>query len=621
MFMGLCTTCSVSAANICELVLVRDGQPAATIVVAKDATKSAQLAAIELQYHVEKITGAKLQIVTDDIGAKGARVLVGESSATRALGLRNGDFKTQEYIIQFLGVVPLQGVDTLVLMGRDKDERGKLDYISIGNGQEFPRYFDDVGSCYAVYDFLETCCGVRWYLPGEFGMAYPEKKTLNVSGKDVRRAPAMKYRWIGADYMMPIPEDMSLDTFGGPAPSMVGGVDMKLFMLRQRMGGEEFVVNHAWHNYISQLAPEHPDWFAQGYGANPPQPCFSNPEFINQVVHDIRDCFDGKLATDKKLWERVEPGPGICKGDYFTIGPSDVGQWCQCEKCQAQMNPSAGKQNYWSGYASNYIWGFANKVASELRKTHPDKYVTNFFYWDYFDRPDFELDPNIAVTICMLTRDSWWVPSWQKRYRDALDYWGSRKDRRVTLWLYYCFPYMDATTGTCRRFPGFFAHSVVEQMKLFNKAHVRGLLIQPSYVPQGVGRQGMMDVVELYVTWKLADNPDLDGNKLIDEFFARFYGAAAKPMKRLYCDIEDTYMNPKYRSPGEKLGLSAEEVDWKYLASDERMARWDKLMGEAKLLARTDMEKKRVAAFEGSIWKYMVAGKQAYLQRDKVAGE
>ena len=217
-FIGLCAACPVSAAESGGLVLVRDGKPAATIVVAKDATKSAQLAAIELQYHIEKITGAELQIVMDDAMVVGPRVLVGESSATRALDLRSDDFQTQEYLIRFLGVVPLQGIDTLVLMGRDKNERGKLDYANVGDGSKFPNKFDEVGTCYAVYDFLERHCDVRWYLPGEFGMVYPDKKTLKVRGKDVRRAPAMKYRWIGGEYMMRMPEDLSVDTFGAPFP-------------------------------------------------------------------------------------------------------------------------------------------------------------------------------------------------------------------------------------------------------------------------------------------------------------------------------------------------------------------------------------------------------------------
>ncbi|MBC8443476.1 hypothetical protein H8D79_01990, partial [PVC group bacterium] len=96
-----------------ELILARDGKAAATIVIAETATRSAQFAAAELRHHIQKITEAELPIVSDTAAAVGTRILVGESAATRALGLWNRDFKHQEYLIRFLP-------GTLVLMGRDK---------------------------------------------------------------------------------------------------------------------------------------------------------------------------------------------------------------------------------------------------------------------------------------------------------------------------------------------------------------------------------------------------------------------------------------------------------------------------------------------------------------------
>ena len=127
------------------LDLVCNGTPAATIVLAKQPTRSAQLAAAELQYHVRKITGATLPIVDDRQPVAGNRVLIGESQTTTKLGLKGGDFVHQEYLIRFQ-----QG--TLVLMGRDKSDRGKLNYA---DANTFPGKFDEQGTCYAVYDFLE----------------------------------------------------------------------------------------------------------------------------------------------------------------------------------------------------------------------------------------------------------------------------------------------------------------------------------------------------------------------------------------------------------------------------------------------------------------------------------
>ena len=92
--------------------LVRDGQAACAIVVAEHPSPAAHLAALELQSHVLKMTGVELPLRHDVDAVAGARLLVGESAATRALGLRGTDFPPQEYLIAFRG-------KALVLIGRD----------------------------------------------------------------------------------------------------------------------------------------------------------------------------------------------------------------------------------------------------------------------------------------------------------------------------------------------------------------------------------------------------------------------------------------------------------------------------------------------------------------------
>lgn len=95
-----------------KFVLARNGKPEATIVIARDATPAACFGAAELQYHIQKITDAVLPVVTDNTRVKGHRILVGESAATKALGLDSHNFKPQGYLIRFLP-------NTLVLMGKD----------------------------------------------------------------------------------------------------------------------------------------------------------------------------------------------------------------------------------------------------------------------------------------------------------------------------------------------------------------------------------------------------------------------------------------------------------------------------------------------------------------------
>ena len=45
-----------------DITLVRDGKPASVILIAENPTPAAQLAAMELQHHVEQITGARLPV-------------------------------------------------------------------------------------------------------------------------------------------------------------------------------------------------------------------------------------------------------------------------------------------------------------------------------------------------------------------------------------------------------------------------------------------------------------------------------------------------------------------------------------------------------------------------------
>jgi hypothetical protein len=89
-------TPAASPARGPSLTLTEDGKPAASIVIASQApTQSAQFAALELQDQIRRITGATLPIVTDKEQVSGVRILVGESQATRDLGLKSADFKPQ----------------------------------------------------------------------------------------------------------------------------------------------------------------------------------------------------------------------------------------------------------------------------------------------------------------------------------------------------------------------------------------------------------------------------------------------------------------------------------------------------------------------------------------------
>jgi hypothetical protein len=111
--LGFCVSISVAdGRQLFKITLVSEGKPRASIVVAQNPTPSARLAALELQYHIQKITGAIVPIRTDREEIRGTRILVGESKQTNALGIKGDSFKSLEYLIQFRP-------ETIILIGRD----------------------------------------------------------------------------------------------------------------------------------------------------------------------------------------------------------------------------------------------------------------------------------------------------------------------------------------------------------------------------------------------------------------------------------------------------------------------------------------------------------------------
>jgi hypothetical protein len=465
------------------------------------------------------------------------------------------------------------------------DEAAGRSRDSVGNlvGAWPPGLYGENGTLYAVYDFLERFCQVRWYAPGEIGLVCPKTPTLVVREKDIQRAPAMIHRWITpcALYMP------------GP-PQAVPEREATLWKLRMRIGGQAFWVCHSFEGYYDRFLKSHPEWFAQGYSGRPPQMCYTNPEFIAQVVQDARDYFDGRGAK----------AGATAMGDVFGLVPMDTCSWCKCPRCQAELNPAEAKnQQFTNGKASDYIYSFVNKVAREIHKTHPAKWIGALAYSDYGYYPVKErVEPNVVVQMCLHTRN-WWCPSMEANDRRVVAEWREHDpERPLYLWLYYCFPALQAEQSHFRYFPGYFAHTVVRQMQWYHAAKIQGIFMEHS---SEFHESYLMDQLEFYVTLKLADDPSLDGNRLIDEFFERHYGAAAKPMKQLYCAMESTFSDPR-NYPVEIRKSPAHQHQTKelaeYLGTKARMARWGELMAKAKQAARTPEERERVALFERGQW-------------------
>lgn len=80
----------VSAA---EVVLVRDSEARAEIVIAENPSRMMKLAATELQQYAAKISGAKLRIVTTPSGGELIPIFIGKSPQTDAMKISDSELE------------------------------------------------------------------------------------------------------------------------------------------------------------------------------------------------------------------------------------------------------------------------------------------------------------------------------------------------------------------------------------------------------------------------------------------------------------------------------------------------------------------------------------------------
>ena len=332
--------------------------------------------------------------------------------------------------------------------------------------------------------------------------------------------------------------------YGGATP--VRRSQIQLYCLRMREGGEKCLASHSLcHYYELFWAPsadkeaakyfmgKRPEMFAKGYPGDgqPPQMCYTNPELLKAVVQEARDYFDHGGYTFKTMLSNAPLGQKWGE-NFFSVEPMDNCQFCKCPACQEWIERGkdyGNVDNFSKGVHSDYFFQFVNAVAREVKKTHPNKRIVTLAYMSHAYLPrSFKLEPNIDVFFCFATnRQSIPKPSSIRHELKLLADWAAKakvSGRGLYLWLYYTFPKEEADNGKFNCFPGFFAHVIGEQFRLFHKYNIRG------FYHCGYGQE-----VEAYVTYKLMDDPTLDVDRLLDEYFSLSYGPAAAPLRKLYC--------------------------------------------------------------------------------------
>ena len=631
-FIVIARLCLAPTADAAEggLALVSDGKPMATIVIARqmpldpeDVPKEAntyrrmertiEWAAKDLQSYVRKISGAELPIAYDDEEVEGNLILVGESRQTRQMGLTSDSFEKQEYMIR-------ADDERLVLIGHDQrfeDWAREAKRISVvwEFGIVGPvAVFQPIGSTYAVHDFLERFCGVRWYFPGEIGEVVPKQSTIMVPNVEIRRKPVTRHRMINRDlippkyYYEPFLAKVEWKDFWSNVHYQKDAFD---WGTRLRVGGELVVANHSFGGYFGRFGETHPDWFADGKPAPGRMPCFTAPGLMEQVAQDARDFFDGKLGTQ---W---------AAGDFFAVVPMDSEGWCQCENCLKQYaNRGTSVEGRWEGtLRTNYVWGFVSDVARELKKTHPGKVVTCVAYRGYMgapgvqcnweDRPggtralvsaddagagepaQVQVPDNVAVQIC--SGFGAFSPGQRASYERIFADWASAvRPENVYVWWYWLWP----TNPGYRSFPDVSPRTVGEMVRAMKRYGFTGGAMAQMDENHGVWwSYPVLDHLRVYVMAKLLDDWDRDEREIVEEYYMLFYGPARDPMRSFWEYIHDR--GGRGKTP---------QFDWTELCPPEELTMLGEWLDKARALVPEDSAyRKRIDLIDEAAYRaYMV---------------
>ena len=346
LFAAVIFPASTSAVSASSLTLVKDGQPACSIVVPKAADEWTSKAAHWLQEYVRKASGAELTIVSEDQAPSGTLISIGHTKLAEKAGIDVSDLKWD-------GCRLVAKANVLYLIGRDQK---KLipSYTWVGAK----------GTCRAVLTFLEDFCGVRWFLPTPEGELVPRSQNISVPGDLAKTfVPAFAYTDGRSTYNTEIDHPAGILNEPGGTPASLANNFRKAMIITP--GGHTYYDAVPAEKYFN----DHPEYFAlingkrTGVGNHL---CSSNPDVKRLILEYTRKRFD-------EGWE--------CQ----SIGQEDGYLQCECSECQ-KLDDYRFEDGTWDSYEEfmnkelrdhpcERLWLLHKAVIDEVKKSHPDHKV------------------------------------------------------------------------------------------------------------------------------------------------------------------------------------------------------------------------------------------------------
>lgn len=469
-----------------EMVIVDNGVSEYYIVTDENPDECIVTATEELQTYIEKISGAKLDIVTESNLPKGSKAfIVGETELEESIvAIDRSEIKTDGFRLYSDG-------NYFIITGADS--RGTL---------------------YGVYTFLEEYLGVRWFTPTL--EVVPENEDIIVDA-DIDRTvePSFSVRrndCAGTNDAHRARTKMNV-SFWQPATAYGGALT--------------YVV---WDASLPSLVPdslfaEHPEYFAllEDGTRSTDHVCLTHPDVLDITIASVREKIEANTIGAK----------------YVHIGQKDNQNYCHCESCEALY------AKYGSVCAPTLI--FTNNLADALDEDYPDFMFTFFAYLET-ERPPQDLslkcNKNVAPVLCGLHSACRSHPLTECGHEDVqeetlLTAYGEHEPRIAEDFLNwtkvaettYIYDYTINFLNVAQFFSNF--GTMQSTMKYMHDIGITGYIYNC-----GDGHYAAFNELRNYLLTKLQWDVDCDVEYHMMDFIKAYYGEDAAPYIKEILDIQ-----------------------------------------------------------------------------------
>jgi len=421
----------------------------------------------------------------------------------------------------------------------------------------------NVAATWAVEQFLEEICGVRFLFPDpKYGEVVPSTPTVTIDSeynKTFNPHYVSRYATSKAGNAYYTPSKRNLR---GKAKWYGYGEHAIQFLFSE----PEFKAHPEWFAFFNGKR----QWWSYGNGW---QICTSNPETVEHAAKAAIDFFD--------------KNPDV---PVFSVGLNDGMGWCECPECQKFVN------SFSPAYTKSDLWfDWVNQVARKVAIKYPDKWIESMAYAVVSAPPRFKMEPNVAVTVTIVLPDN---------LKEAEEW--TKICKSVNL---YSYMYGGSFLGF-RHYP----HAAKDFLKWGHEK--LGAL---AHISEAGGEWTFDGPKYAYIN-ALQWNVDTDVDAFMKDYCEKSYGAAAKAMKGFWDRLEAIY---ERRDAKERQAFYV-WVGWQQAFNvmpnhelkdytEQDVQELDQLIEEAAKAASTEADRFRVERMADA-WKYFRTSVLSYLR-------